>query len=285
MSTTQAAPLARLAPHRDFFARYILSKAGVVNPRLQAAVAATPREAYVGPGPWAIHTGRGYIPTPNADASFLYQDVLVALDAARGINNGEPSLHVRCIDALALAEGEHVLHIGAGTGYYTAILARMVGAGGHVDAYEINAGLAAKAAINLTAFGRVQVHAESGVGQSLPPADAIYVNAGATHPDRNWLDALRPEGRLLFPLTANDNSGCMLLVQRKPAGFTARFVCRAAFIACEGARDGDTGARLGAVFAAGGSDAVRALHLDISPDTSCWFAGNRWWLSTDELAD
>jgi len=285
MSNTPAAPAARLAPHREFFARFILAKAGVANPRLLAAVVSTPREAYVGAGPWLIAAGRGYVPTPNADATFLYQDVLVALDAARGINTGEPSLHVRCIDALGIAEGEHAVHIGAGTGYYTAILARMVGGGGHVDAYEIDTGLATKATTNLAAFGRVRVHAESGVGQPLPEADAIYINAGASHPERSWLEALRPDGRLMFPLTGNDGQGGMLLVQRKPSGYAARFLCGVGFIPCEGARDGDTGARLGAVFAAGGWGAVRALHLDISPDTSCWFAGNRWWLSTDELAD
>jgi protein-L-isoaspartate(D-aspartate) O-methyltransferase len=127
------------------------------------------------------------------------------------------------------------------------------------------------------------VHAETATGRPLPQADAIYVNAGATHPDRNWLDALRPEGRLLFPLTSNSGGGGMLLVQRKPNGFAARFLSGAGFIPCDGARDLETGARLAAVFAAGGSESVRALHLDIAPDTSCWFAGNRWWLSTDEL--
>jgi protein-L-isoaspartate(D-aspartate) O-methyltransferase len=286
MSITQDADAGRTVAHRAFYARFILARAGVTNARLSNAFAATPRETFVGPGPWLIQArGRTYVPTPNADPCFLYQDVLVGIDASRGLNNGEPSLHALCLDALAPAEGEHVLHIGIGTGYYTAILARMVGPSGHVDGYELDAPLAERAATNLRSFGRVRIHSGNVLEHALPPADAIYVSAGATHPDRTWLDALKPEGRLLFPLTGSNNFGGMLLVQRKPAGFAARFISAAGFIPCEGVRDPETANRLVAVFAAGGKESVRALHLDISPDSSCWFAGNRWWLSTDELAE
>ena len=41
-------------------------------------------------------------------------------------------------------------------------------------------------------------------GRALPPCDVIYVSAAATAPLDNWLDALRPGGRLLFPLTPAD---------------------------------------------------------------------------------
>ena len=54
--------------------------------------------------------------------------MLVAIDAERGINNGQPSLHAQSIAALELKEGETVVQIGAGAGYYTAILAELVGA-------------------------------------------------------------------------------------------------------------------------------------------------------------
>uniref|UniRef100_UPI0036729C69 hypothetical protein n=1 Tax=Pectobacterium cacticida TaxID=69221 RepID=UPI0036729C69 len=50
----------------------------------------------------------------------------MALDDAKGINNGEPFLHAMWIGKLALRPGEAVCHIGAGTGYYTAVLARLV---------------------------------------------------------------------------------------------------------------------------------------------------------------
>ena len=76
------------------------------------------RERFAGPGPWSIYAfGSGYIRTPTDDPAFLYQDMLVALDPARGINIGQPSAHAAWLDALALKEGEIVVQIGAGTGY------------------------------------------------------------------------------------------------------------------------------------------------------------------------
>jgi len=52
------------------------------------------------------------------------------------------------------AAGEHVVHIGAGVGYYTAILAKLVGAEGRVTAIEFDAELAARAkCLNLNRNG------------------------------------------------------------------------------------------------------------------------------------
>jgi protein-L-isoaspartate(D-aspartate) O-methyltransferase len=39
----------------------------------------------------------------------------------RNLNNGQPSLHAALIAAAAPQPGEHVVHVGAGLGYYTAI--------------------------------------------------------------------------------------------------------------------------------------------------------------------
>src|SRR6185312_2768355 len=100
-----------------------------------------------GPGPWSLFapdrwdplTERsGYVQTPNDDPAFLYQDVLIALDRRRGINIGEPSLHARCLDALSPKAGETVVQVGAGSGYYTALLAHLVGPNGQVVAFEID---------------------------------------------------------------------------------------------------------------------------------------------------
>jgi hypothetical protein len=91
------------------------------------------------------------------------------------------------------------MQIGAGAGYYTAILAELVGPKGRVVAYEIEQDIAQRAAANLARYPQVEVRARSGV-EDLPSADAIYVNAAASHPLRAWLDALKPGGRLLFPL-------------------------------------------------------------------------------------
>lgn len=266
---------------RLFYADLVTAKGGVRDEALKAAFAQTPRERFAGPGPWRIFTPAGYIDTPSADPSFLYQDVVVGLATERLINNGEPSLHARCLAALAAQPGEHVLHVGAGTGYYSALLAELVGAQGLVEAYEIEADIAARAAANLSDRANVRVHSRSGSDGPLPKCDGIYVNAGATAPVAAWLDALNDGGRLLFPLTPDEGLGGMLLVRRNGARFDARIISWAMFIPCIGARDAAQSRRLAEAFQRRDIGRVRSLRRDGAADASCWVQGEGWWLSTE----
>ncbi len=273
----------RSARLRQFFARQVAARGAAADPRIAEAFGRVPREAFAGPGPWSINVpGAGYIETPNDDIAHLYQDTLVAIDAARGINIGEPSLHARCLDALALRAGETVLHIGAGVGYYSAILAWLVGHGGRVYAFEIEPDLAARAARNLAALPQVTVEARSGLAEGLPQADAIYVNAGLPGLPSAWLDALRPGGRLIFPLQPSGSFGCMLRVERPVAAMAwpARIVTPAGFIGCRGGENGEAGRRLRRALDRGGWEAVRSLRRAGTPDATAWLAGEGWWLST-----
>ena len=273
----------RLEVHRQWFARLVTASAGVppTEDRLIAAFASTPRERFVGAGPWRVFTRLGYIQTPSADPSLLYQDITVALKSEAQINNGQPSLHAVCIAALGVKEGETVVHVGAGTGYYSAILATLTGPTGRVFAYEIDQELAARAASNLAEYSRVEVLHRSGTEGPLPACDVVYVNAGATAPLKVWIDPLRPGGRLLFPLTPAQGVGFMLLVRRTSADrLDARFVCSTMFTPCIGARDEETAQKLSEAFSRGGIGSVRSLHFDESQDATCWFAGRGWWLST-----
>jgi protein-L-isoaspartate(D-aspartate) O-methyltransferase len=268
---------------RSFFARYVAARGGARDYRIEQAFAAVPREPFVGPGPWSINLpGRGYVRTPDDDPAYIYQDTLVAIDTSRGINIGEPALHARCLDALALRAGDTVLHVGAGVGYYTALLAHLVGDTGHVHAFEIETDLAARAKQNLAHLPWVDVQARSGIADHLPKADAVYVNAGITQPSWAWLDALRTDGRLLFPLQPVGGFGAMLMITRPRHGLVwpARFVSQAGFISCTGPQDDETGRRLAAAFAAGRSECVQAFRVDDAPDASCWCQGDGWWLST-----
>jgi protein-L-isoaspartate(D-aspartate) O-methyltransferase len=270
---------------RAFFAKLICTAAKLSDPRIEQAFRAVRRETFAGPGPWLLTSGgHDYVKTPDDDPAFLYQDLLLALDAERRLNIGMPSAHAFWLGTCEVREGETVLQIGAGTGYYTAILAHLVGANGRVHAFEIDEGLAARAGENLRGLPHVEVQAKSGVGSELPKADLIYVCAGAAQPARAWLEALRSGGRLLFPLAPESVLGGMLLVRKPKQGgiWPAKFAGRAQFIGCAGLQDEEAGNRLKDAFA-GGWESVRSLHLDSAPDQTCWFAGDGWWLSTAEV--
>ena len=272
----------RLQAHRLFFAKLITANAGIApGSELEAALASTPREEFVGPPPWKIFTRSGYVESPTDDPALLYQDVVVSLGGEGPFNNGQPTLHAFCLAALDVKRGERVVHVGAGTGYYTTLLAKLVGETGVVDAYEIEPEFARRATKNLAEFSYAAVHDRSGTEGSLPECDVLYVSAGATGPLDVWLDALRPKGRLLFPMTAADGAGAMLLVtKQEDGGFAARFLLQAQFVPCFGARDEGTAQRLSEAFHSSGWAKVKSLHRDDAVDESCWFSGDGWWLST-----
>ena len=267
--------------YRAFYANLIVRGTGSSNERLVAAFSSVEREHYVGKGPWNVPVIAGHIPTISDDPRLLYQDILVSLATDRGINNGQPSLHANCLDACSPVEGEFVVHVGAGTGYYTAILAALVGPTGNVVAFEIQADLADCARENLKHLPNVTVLSDSAAEAHLPNADVIYVNAGATHPLPSWLDALNVGGRLILPLTPNDELGCMLLVTRAtPTDYAASVVARVAFIPCVGARDDFTSKALAAALETQSIKSVRSLHRGTNPDSTAWCVGTGWWPST-----
>lgn len=270
--------------YRDFYANYVVRSEGSSSQELIAAFAAVERERFVGKGPWQVFVGPGYIPTISADPRLLYQDVLIGLDTDRGINNGQPSLHARCLAACAPIAGERVVHVGAGTGYYTAILAMLTGNAGRVVAYEVEPDLADRARENLGHLSNVEVRCASATEVPLPKADVIYVCAGATHPPDAWLDALNVGGRLAFPLTPIDEAGCMLLVTRRGAtDYAAKSIMRVAFYPCVGAQDKVAAQTLGAAMRAHSLDGIRSLQRGTPADASAWYVGQGWWLSSADI--
>lgn len=250
------------------------------------AFARVPREHYLSAGPWRIFqpSTRQYWTTPDADPSHLYHDVLVAIDETRLLNNGQPSFLAFLIEALELREGDHAVHIGCGTGYFTAVLAELVGPEGRVTAVEIDADLAARSRRNLAHLIHVAVVGGDGGEHDPGPADAILVNAGATHPRRVWLDSLRPDGTLVLPLTGITGTGWVLKVVNRRNGYAAHFISSISIFPCVGARDPDAARLVDEAFRGGGWATVRSLRRDTHQvEPACWLHGDELCLSTTGL--
>ncbi len=278
--------MSTIASHRRFYAEFLVRAFGSGEQRLIDAFAAIPREDFVGPGPWQVCVGSDeYISTGTDDPALLYQDILVGLAPERRINNGQPSLHARFLSEAAPALGERVLHVGAGTGYYTAILATLVGATGSVDAFEIEPDLAARAASPLERFSNVSLRGASATDAVLARYDVIYVSAGTTHPPAPWLDALDVGGRLVLPLTPDEGVGIMLKITRRAVDrYAAEALARVAFVPCIGARDAAASASLAAALDGSSFTSVRSLRRGTRPDRTAWCVGAGWWLSTSDEA-
>jgi protein-L-isoaspartate(D-aspartate) O-methyltransferase len=275
---------------RRHYAEEIRAVAKLQSEALVAAFAKVPREHFLGPGPWqtlspGIEDG-DYRTTRDDDPVHLYHDVLVAIDPSRRLNNGQPSYLALCLDSLDLREGDRVLHVGCGVGYYTAIMAEVVGPAGRVIGIEIDADLACRARENLCYLTHVEVIHGDGGEYDPGPCDAILINAGATHPRTVWLDCLRPGGRLILYLTvAFDDGGTgkggMLKVGREDQGYAARFLSSVAVFHCIGSRNEGANRRLLEAMMRGRWGSVQSLRRDTHElSDACWLHGDDFCLST-----
>ena len=258
------------------------------TPDLISAFASVPRERFLGPGPWRIivprSSGNEVFMSPDADPVHVYRDVLVTIDAVRGINNGQPSLWARAFDRLALKPGARVLHVAAGTGYYSAILAETVGPMGRLVAVEYEADLAERARANLAPWPQVAV--VHGDGRTHDPGfdvDCIAVCAGSTHPAPLWLDRLADGGVLVMPLTGRYGFGFMLRVERQGDAFAASSVGGVGIYPCAGGREAAAEGLLQTALdrVRGNTPPIVALHRG-EPSSNerrpVWYAGPGFWL-------
>ena len=177
----------------------------------------------------------------SGDPIDLYQDVLVSIDRSRGLNNGQPSALAHWIHALGLRAGDRVFHAGCGVGYYTAILAEMVGPQGRVVAAEIDPELAARAKQNLAAWPHVAVHEADAAMADTGMCDAMLINAGVTCPHPAWLEHLKIGGRMVAPITCErgglGSNGVMIKATRLDTGYSAGILSYVSIYPCASARE------------------------------------------------
>jgi protein-L-isoaspartate(D-aspartate) O-methyltransferase len=281
-----------LTAQRRFLAEEIETICNLRTPALVEALATVRREEFLRPGPWTIR-GEGDLMGParqtsDADPRRVYHNLSIAIDPARQLFNGAPGIVAIAIDALGLREGQRVLHVGCGLGYYSAVIAHTVGQDGRVVAIDVDEALASEARDKLGSLGWVEVRHGNGVDLGDEIYDAILVNAGTTHPHEAWLSALAPGGRLVLPLTFTMDAmgpigkGVLALVTATTDGgaFDARPVAPIAVYSAIGIRDAALNDRLREAFTRAFWPPFKKLRRDAhDAEASCWLHGERFCLS------
>ncbi len=169
----------------------------VTDPRVIAAMASIPREAFL----------------PVSVRSIAYVDRALPTGGGREIN--PPLATARLLDAAELEPSDRVLLIGAGGGYAAAVLAQMVA---HVTAVESDAALLAIARESLAEVANVDLVAGP-LAEGAPaaaPFDVLVVDGAVEEPPANLADQVRPGGRIVAGLV--ERGVTRLAAGRRTAG-------------------------------------------------------------------
>lgn len=279
-----------LTDRRRFYAEEIAATSNVTNRAIVEALASVAREQFLPPGPWTIR-GEADFRSPSrrtvdADPRHVYHNLAIAIDPARQLFNGAPGLLAMAIDRLCLKPGDRVLHVGSGTGYYTAVIAHCVGREGRVVAVETDPELATISRNNLRSLRWVDV--QQGDGTTLSGSfDGVLINAGVTHPLEAWLQAVVPAGRMVFPLTVTMTptigKGLLVALARHAddGDFDAGVVTFVAIYSAVGLRDAVLEAQLAQSMKANPMPVLKRLRREPhEPALTCWLHGSGWCLST-----
>ena len=280
---------------REFYAQELRFAANLTTPGLVEAFARVPREKFLGPPPWQLGSanqcamsaaGLGQLNYVTVtDPRDLYHNVVVSIDRAKDINNGQPSSLALWIEAMSLKPGDRVYHLGCGVGYYSAIMAEVVGPLGHVTGLELQSDLAERAKENLTGYPNVEVHAGDGATFDPGECDAMLVNCGVTHPQAIWLNRLKDAGCLILPVTVAMNAtigqGLMFKFVRQGEAFSAVIVSPVAIFSGTNLRDREFEPLMAKAFSSGGLLRLKSIRLDTHMVTdSCVLHGRDVCLST-----
>jgi protein-L-isoaspartate(D-aspartate) O-methyltransferase len=158
-----------------------------------------------------------------------------------------------------------------------------------VVAVEVDADLAASAGGNLAPWSWVEVRQGDATARFAEAFDAILINAGTTHPQETWLEALRPGGRMVVPFTFEVGPPCptigkglvVLLTKRDDGEFAARVCGAVAIYSGVGLRDRALDDRLREALTRGIPPSIQRLRRDAhEPSASCWLHGSTFCLAS-----
>jgi protein-L-isoaspartate(D-aspartate) O-methyltransferase len=175
------------------------------DPRVLAAMAAVPRDAFV----------------PEHERRAAYEDGPLPIGAGQTIS--QPYIVARMTELLHVAAGEHVLDIGTGSGYQAAVLAEL---GCRVTSIEREASLATGARTRLATLGygdRVEVRVGDGSlgAPDGAPYDGIIVAAGAPSIPDPLREQLGDGRRMVIPVGSRHEQN-LLVVERHGNEWTER---------------------------------------------------------------
>ena len=156
-----------------------------------------------------------FVPLPHRDQA--YEDRPLPIGNHQTIS--QPYIVALMTDLAQLDREAVVLEVGAGSGYQSAVLARMAR---QVFALEHLAPLATSAGRRLKELNFQNV--EVGLGDGYlgwpehQPYDAILASAAIDHVPQALLDQLKPQGRMVLPLTRTRDSQVLVVVQKRLDG-------------------------------------------------------------------
>lgn len=187
------------APERERMVREQIEGRGITEPRVVEAMRAVPREHFM----------------PPEAAGQAYADA--ACPIACGQTISQPFMVACMTAALQLGGDERVLELGTGSGYQTALLARLAR---RIYTVEWHLPLLNRALDCCTALGLTNITGRCGDGSlgwdEHAPYDAILVTAGAPHVPAALREQLAEGGRLVIPV--GNEYEQTLIVARKQGG-------------------------------------------------------------------
>jgi protein-L-isoaspartate(D-aspartate) O-methyltransferase len=191
---------------------------GVHDTRLLRAMRRVPRSEFVPPD----LTARAYLDQP--------------LPIPHGQVTTQPSLVAKMIEALGLAGSEHILEIGTGYGFQTALLAHL---SGFVWSVERWSDVAVTARANLAGLGIPNVEVAVGDGtEGLPehaPYDAILISAAFPRVPPPLVEQLALGGRLIQPIGPGGKESVVLFEKGAEGLMRRRTIVGAHFVRLYGA--------------------------------------------------
>ena len=224
MTTTNTATGVEWEPHAARLADELAAAGKLTDPRLAAAVRATPRHMFVPTyhqqtpdGSWAERASVDDLAAVYANTALI---TALAPTPAGGTtvlsSSTQPGLMTRMIEALQLTDGARVLEIGTGTGYNAALLAHRLGED-KVFSVDVEPDLVELARRRLAGLGHHPTLIAGDGSAGLPehaPFDAIIATCAVPALPWSWIKQVRPGGVVLTDLKPAPGAGSLVRLTR-----------------------------------------------------------------------